>query len=681
MPGINRRSFLGAASLVGLALPSGVAFPASEKAEASAPQTSVKLEALSEWDAQLGFALDPPVGEWRPQPSGDKNQSVFMGGGYHLIVDFTHPEPQLVTFRFRLSREDGHRFVVRAYSLKSRKVFTDIYQFWSYRQGPPETSGEFDVYTRGLASGDNFARTYAANTGIPLALCANREGRIRFAFGLLDQIEATGLRMKNYSLGLSERGEGLNYEFEFVKPVGYSLQRAELIDGAYFDMRGEDWFATLRQYSEWAERAGKIAVVKPPPVAFEPIWNSWYPFGFNITQESIEKNAEFCQIVGIKNVSIDAGYQDQLTGGLGTAQDFAQFEDYTGDWTADQNKFPDFRGLVQHIHQRGQIATVWVALFMVGRKTAAYQQVRGMLRQDTPGEDRSYLCPCHPDTPAYLARTFSKLARDYDLDGFWLDFMDGTHTPCRSSHPHFTPSAGEGYNACLSAVREALLNFKPNFLMETRMPMTNLNGKQFFNVMETTDMPFDLDLNRSLGVVVRSYAHGLACKIDPVQWHIRESDENVGVCCATTTLTGVPVFGVDFRLLPASHLRVVAAWTQFYRAHQSELWQGHFQPVGFGHLSPQLQVQGDKSTFLYLGSSATAPASAGGSDSVYLINASDQERVALYLDNMRPGRWQVALRNCYLEQVSATSLEVRTSTYAFDLLIPRGGLAELRKTS
>jgi hypothetical protein len=390
MPGINRRSFLGAASLVGLALPSGVAFPASEKAEASAPQTSVKLEALSEWDAQLGFALDPPVGEWRPQPSGDKNQSVFMGGGYHLIVDFTHPEPQLVTFRFRLSREDGHRFVVRAYSLKSRKVFTDIYQFWSYRQGPPETSGEFDVYTRGLASGDNFARTYAANTGIPLALCANREGRIRFAFGLLDQIEATGLRMKNYSLGLSERGEGLNYEFEFVKPVGYSLQRAELIDGAYFDMRGEDWFATLRQYSEWAERAGKIAVVKPPPVAFEPIWNSWYPFGFNITQESIEKNAEFCQIVGIKNVSIDAGYQDQLTGGLGTAQDFAQFEDYTGDWTADQNKFPDFRGLVQHIHQRGQIATVWVALFMVGRKTAAYQQVRGMLRQDTPGEDRSY---------------------------------------------------------------------------------------------------------------------------------------------------------------------------------------------------------------------------------------------------------------------------------------------------
>jgi alpha-galactosidase len=679
MPGINRRSFLGATSLLSLAFPSGTAIPATEETEASAPQTSVALEPLSEWDAQLGFALDPPVQEWHPQSSHTENQSVFAGGGYHLVVDYQRPEPYLVTFRFRLSREDGRPFAVHSYSLKSRKIFTDIYQFWSYRQGMPETLAEFDVYTRGLASGGKFARTYAANTGIPLALCANREGRTRFAFGMLDQIEATGLRISNYSLGLSERGEGLNYQFEFVKPIGYSLQRSELIDGAYLDSRDEDWSQTLRQYSAWAERTGKITLAPPPSVAFEPIWNSWYPFGMNITEKSIEENAEFCRKVGIKNISIDAGYQEQLTGGLGTAEDFARFEDYTGDWTAVLEKFPDLRGLVDRLHQREQIATVWVALFMVGSKTAAYQQVRGMLRQDTTGKDRSYLCPCHPDTPAYLARTFAKLARDYDLDGFWLDFMDGAHTPCRSLHPHFTSSVGEGYNACLGAVRDAVAKFKPGFLMETRMPMANLNGKQFFNVMETTDMPFDLDLNRSLGVVVRSFAQGLACKIDPMQWHIRESDENVGVCCATTTLTGVPVFGVDFRLLPASHLRVVAGWMQFYREHQEKLWRGRFRPVGFGHLSPLLQIQGDKSTFLYLGSSATAPASVEGSDLVYLINASDQPRVAIHLDNLNPGPWQVALRNCYMDQVSASYLEVGAKTYGFDMPIPRGGLAELRR--
>jgi hypothetical protein len=637
------------------------------------------LEALSEWDAQLGFALDPPVEAWRPQQSEDKNQLVYAGGGYRLTLDFAQPESRLVTFRFHLSREDALPFTVHAYSVKARTVFAGIHRVWNYRDGSPEIVGEFDAYTRGLNSGDMYARTYAANTGIPVVICANREGRNRFAFGLLDQIEAAGLRMKNYSLGLSERGEGLNYEFEFRKPSGYVLKRSELIDGAYLDARQADSFHTLREYSGWAERTGKITVLKPPVVAFEPIWNSWYPFGLNINEEIIARNAEFSQQVGIKNVFIDAGYEEPLTGGLGTPEEWALFEDYTGDWTPDRKKFPDFRKLVDRIHSRGQIVTAWVALFMVGKKTGAYQQVRGMLRQDTPGKDRSYLCACHPDTPGYLARTFSKLAMDYDLDGFWLDFMDGMHTPCRNSHPHFTESPGEGYNACLAAVCDAVRKFKPDFLVETRMPMSNLNGKQFFNVMETMDMPFDLDLNRSLGVVLRSFSHGLACKLDPMQWHIRESDENVAVCCATETLAGVPVFGVDFRLLPESHLRAVAAWIQFYREHQSELWQGQFEPVGFGHLFPQFKIQAGAKTFLYVGSMATAPTGVDGSDSIYIINASDQGRVALYLDGINPGRWQVTLRNCYLERISAIPLDVSASAYAFDMRIPKGGLAELRK--
>ena len=103
--------------------------------------------------------------------------------------------------------------------------------------------------------------------------------------------------------------------------------------------------------------------------------------------------------------------------------------------------------------------------------------------------------------------------------------------------------------------------------------------KQFVNVLETSDMPFDFDLNRSLGVFVRSFADGLATKIDPVQWHIHESDENVAKSCATVTLMGVPVFGADFTLLPESHLRVVAAWMGFYRQHQIDLAKGRFAPV------------------------------------------------------------------------------------------------------
>jgi alpha-galactosidase len=622
--------------------------------------------------------LDPAVREWQLQHSENQNQALFFGDGYRLEIDFTHPEPRLVTFQFHLKREDGRPFTVLACSIRSRLIFTDIYQVWNYRSGSTPELGEFDGYTRGLASGKEYGQTYAANAGIPLVVCADREGYNRLAFGLLDQVEATGLQIQNYSLGVSHLGEGLNYQFEFVKPIGYSLKRSELVDGAYFDARRKDWFHTIQEYAGWAERTGKITALKPPPVAFEPIWNSFWPFGFNITEETIWKNAEFCNQVGIKNVMMDAGYQNQLTGGL-VVEEPELFADYTGDWTPNREKFPDFRKLVERIHARGQIVTVWVALFMVGKKTSAYKEVSGMLRRDASGKELNYLCPCHPETPGYLARTFSKLARDYDLDGFWLDFMDDAHRPCHNSHPHFSGSTGEGYNACLAAVRDAVMKYKPNFLIETRMGMVNINVKQFVNVMETYDMPFDLDLNRSLGVVVRSFSQGLASKIDPIQWHIRESDDNVAVCCATVTFTGVPVFGVDFRLLPQSHLRVVAAWMRFYREHQHELLQGRFGPVGFGRLSPLLKIQGGTKTFLYVGSSSTAPASVGDSKEIYIINASGLERVAIYLDEIGLGSWQLIIRDCYLEQTSEGSIDVRTGTFPWDRQIPKGGLAELRK--
>ena len=61
---------------------------------------------------------------------------------------------------------------------------------------------------------------YGANTGIPILLCTDREGRNRFAIGMLDQVEATELRIRDWSLGLSPRGEGLNFSFDFIKPAG-----------------------------------------------------------------------------------------------------------------------------------------------------------------------------------------------------------------------------------------------------------------------------------------------------------------------------------------------------------------------------------------------------------------------------------------------------------------------------
>lgn len=665
---INRRDFLQSLPLLASA---PAQTPADEK------RMWLKPRGLAPWDGQLGFTLDPPVPEWHLDGAETPDHAAFTGGPYRLDLTLSHSESGLLTLQFKLERIDRQPFKVRGYSAKVQLSLLGIYRVWNYRGGPIELMEEFDTNMRGLASGKDYSMLYGANSGIPILICADREGRNRFTFGMRDQVEATGLRIGEYSMGLSTRGEGLNFSFEFSKPVGYEITRTSLADGAWLDIRRADWFTAMAQYTRWVESTSRIPVLKPPAAAYEPIWNTWYPFGQNINEKIISESAEFCRKLGIPTLCLDAGYNNALTAGMGTPEEIESFNSHTGDWTADPTKFPDFPAHVERLHAHGHRITVWVALFIVGKDTRAYPAARHMLMHDASGKEQAHLCSRHPDTPGYLARTFLKLAKDYDLDGFWLDFMDNLHVACHSSHPHANTSTGEGYNHCLAAVRDAVLAWKPQFLIETRMKMANINVKQFVNVLETTDMPFDFDLNRSLGVVVRSFSGGLAVKLDPVQWHIHESAENVAKSCATVTLTGVPVFGVDFRLLPESHLRVVAAWMRYYRQHQHELSLGQFAPTGFAGLFPQFSIHSGLKAFLYVGSSSVAPSRVTGCHEVHIINASDADRLTLVLDGLAPGRWRAVVRDCFLEQTRAYDLSVSSRSFLLDQPIPQGGLLEL----
>ncbi len=664
---LDRRSFLKSAALAPAAVN---AAPAAEP---------LRPPRLAAWNAELAFTLDPPCAGWTPEGAETGDRVHYRSGDYRLQLDWEQPSEGLWNLRFELRRADNAKFTVRSYSVRARTEFTGIYRVWDYRSGPLELMTGFDAYTRGIASGDKFTQTSAANTGIPLLVATGREGRNRFCLGMLDQVEVTGLRIRDFSLGISERGEGLNFSFEFERPTGYALERTVLTDGARLDTRGLNWFDTIAEYTAWVETAARIPVRRPPPAAWEPIWNTWYPFGQNIDQKIIRENAAFCRRAGITTLCIDAGYNNALTKGMANAADIDQFNAHTGDWVADPGKFPHFRALVDGLHAQGHKVTVWAALSIVGRATKAYTRARPMLIHSASGAEQIHLCPRHPDTPAYMAGTFLKLARDYDLDGFWLDFMDGLHGACHASHPHATPSPGEGYNRCLAAVRDAVLGWKPTFLIETRMKMANINAKQFANTLETTDMPFDFDLNRGIGMVLRSFSKGVAAKLDPAQWHIHELNENVAKSCATVTLTGVPVFGVDFRLLPESHVRVIAAWMRFYRRHQADFARAECRPVGFNVFFPQFTAQAGAKSFHYIGSSATAPAMVRGNAEIYIANASDSGRVTLVLDGIQPGRWKKQTLDCFLEPQHEASLTVASPSLALDERVPEGGMLVLTR--
>jgi alpha-galactosidase len=670
---LSRRTLLKSSLLLAGNLPA-LAAPSDDSQKLS----SVRLP-FANFEATLGFILDPPVGEWRPQGGFSPSDYIYLGGDYRLELRISERGQNAHTVQFKVQSGRSERFKVVRYSIRVRVPFTGIYRVWHYQSGPLDLIGQFLSYTRGLASSREFTQLSGANTAIPVITCTDREGRNRLTLGVLDQVECTGLRIENYSLGLSPRAEGLNYVLEFSKPVGYSVYRQVLNDGVYLNHRSQTWFETVEDYSNWVRQAQKIVPLKPPAAAFEPVWCSWYPFGQDVHEINIEANARLCKQVGITTLLIDAGYNNSLKGGMDTPDNIDLFNDHTGDWTANATKFPDFPALIGRIHAQGQRVTAWVALFMVGKATRNYSQVHEMLKKDSNSKETLYLCPQHPQTPEYLARTFLKAAQDYDLDGYWLDFMDSLHLPCHASHPHAVASPGEGYNRCLIAVRDALLKFKQEFIIETRMKMANLNAQSLVNVLETTDMPFDFDINRSLGVFLRAFGKGSAVKLDPAQWHVHERTENVAKLCATVVLCGIPVFSLDLRLLPPAHLDVITAWLNFYRVHQGALTQARLEPLSFEPYFPALRLDSGSGLFVYLGSAAIASTPVRRRSQLFLINASEADQIRIELEEMETGTWEMRTQNCFLKETRKEQLQVKTRRLLLNRPVPQGGMLSLRK--
>ena len=89
--------------------------PTSRYAVGAIDREYLKPEPLAPWAGQIGFALDPPVTEWRATDSQSADRLIYKGGGYVLELNFLRPEPQLLAFRFRLEREYKEPFTVRSY--------------------------------------------------------------------------------------------------------------------------------------------------------------------------------------------------------------------------------------------------------------------------------------------------------------------------------------------------------------------------------------------------------------------------------------------------------------------------------------------------------------------------------------------------------------------------------------
>jgi hypothetical protein len=83
--------------------------------------------------------------------------------------------------------------------------------------------------------------------------------------------------------------------------------------------------------------------------------------------------------------------------------------------------------------------------------------------------------------------------------------------------------------------------------------------------------------------------------------------------------------------------------------------------------------------FIYVGSSSTAPTSIDGCEELYIVNASDADRVVLALDGVPRRPWRAVARDCFLAETKTREITAPSEKLLVDESIPQGGLLELHR--
>lgn len=234
--------------------------------------------------------------------------------------------------------------------------------------------------------------------------------------------------------------------------LNFSLKPDETISSEKLMLSvGKDYHAQLEAYGAAIRVLHNARVSKAAPWG----WWSWTAYYYGLSEGPAITNAEWLA-QNLKKLGFDLFHIDE-------------------NWAYADSEYvsPNAALFPNGIQSVGYRATslglrlgLWVAPFRVSQRAWVYQKHRDWLIHDAQGtpiqigfvsgkSDPLYvLDTTHPDAEAYLRSTFQKLARDWGVRYFKMDFMDDT--AIEGFHYRSNTSAIEALQIGLKIIREAV---------------------------------------------------------------------------------------------------------------------------------------------------------------------------------------------------------------------------------
>lgn len=457
----------------------------------------------------------------------------------------------------------------------------------------------------------------------------NNENRLTMA---LDE----PFRLIEVKAGIKEEGAFAIAEFSF-----FDLPEAPL--DAYsvslrLDSRNVFWSEPIKESAEWIMEKNCIEPCNVPEVAFEPLYSSWYQFHQGVSASEIEAESARAAEMGMKTIIVDDGWQTD-DGNRGYA--------YCGDWKVSLNKFPDMASHVRNVQKLGLKYMMWYSVPFVGAKSAGYERFKDKFLYFNQGLGAGVLDPRFPEVREYLTEVYEKSLKDWNLDGFKLDFIDsfrlnGSDPAIRDDYAgRDMKSVQEAVDVLMKTIYRRLHEIKPDILIEFRQSYIGPAIRQYGNMLRAADCPGDMKTNKVRIADLRITSGTSAVHSDMLEWNINESPELVARNIINA-IFGVVQYSVMLRDMPESHKLVIQNWLKFSEEHRSALLKGDFKPYHKETGYPLIEASDDKETIIAVYQDNLIIKIAGNLHKrFYVLNASGEEHMTLDVENKAKSAYTV----------------------------------------
>lgn len=404
-------------------------------------------------------------------------------------------------------------------------------------------------------------------TGAPIMATIGNEDKNHLTVAVSDVV--TPINMSFYVDDLEQK-ENVYYKIEFFTQLCPAME--SYTADIRVDSRNIPFYESIMAVSPWWENYGHII----PPCSSadeEPLYSSWYNYHQYPKDTELLADLKVAAQLGFKTLIIDDGWQ--LEG------DSERNYSMCGEWKVSSNRFADMKAFVRQAHELGIKVMLWFGVPFIGLKSPVHASFLGKYLYSMPDDTMncSVLDPRFPEVRKFLVDIYAHFLKEYDLDGFKLDFIDSirmTETASTEYEKMDCIAVEEGTQKLLTEITQTLNALKPGLMFEFRQNYIGPAILKYGTMLRVGDCAYGGLTNRTNIASLRLLNYPIAVHSDMLFWSKKEPLE----LCAKQLLDilfAVPQISIKVSESPEAQNKLVGYYVNYWSQHKDILLHGTFK--------------------------------------------------------------------------------------------------------